>query len=431
MKLFNHPVIQSIKLFSKALSFDCGRCNQRGLYIIIESGDYMSSAGDTNTIEKLKTWLEELENQMNSPDFQMSADKFKPQIDELREKISQMCKPINETRLTTYKKVSFEECFDIYLKYMEDNKTANIAYDYCTPDGIRLGDWVHSTLNQKIQTGILQDSYVEKLRQLPYDQKVKPLYWHEWFDIAVSLIDKSKYNYIPDIYYEKVYKVGGWLKRQISHINDLPIEQKEKIITTFDSLLPNKYRHKSEFEIKHYNEAPEDKWHRYISALKSSNEKLDRFSVIWIQNRIADYLSISHSGGRMTLSEQQSQELYELICDLLQTDRIDFIDNYSLSANDYIKFCKKIIDRMEQDEIRKNSLFKVLDLKYVNKFVSLSDITAEHFEQRSDRSIAESSFLSIAQVYVNTCENNTLSARQNAELLKIRTYSSNDPYDLF
>lgn len=37
MKLFNHPVIQSIELFSKALSFDCGRCNQRGLLFQIGS----------------------------------------------------------------------------------------------------------------------------------------------------------------------------------------------------------------------------------------------------------------------------------------------------------------------------------------------------------------------------------------------------------
>lgn len=69
-------------------------------------------------------------------------------------------------------------------------------------------------------------------------------------------------------------------KGKISHINDLPIEQKEKIITSFNSLLPNKYRHKSELKINHYLETPEDKWHRCMSALRSSNEKLDQYSVI-------------------------------------------------------------------------------------------------------------------------------------------------------
>ena len=67
----------------------------------------------------------------------------------------------------------------------------------------------------------------------------------------------------------------------------------------------------------------------------------------------------------------------------------------------------------------------------ISKDNSLAEQLLECYNDKVDRSVYESSVLSIAEVYVNTCENNTLSARQNADLLKIRTYSSNDPYDLF
>jgi len=375
------------------------------------------------TLEELKAWLDEIENQINSPNLQKFADKFKPQIDELREKINQISESVRSSK--TNNKLSFDEYFALYLDYVGTQKTGDIDYCYCTSDGIQLGMWVKGVLNPKITCGTLKDNYVSQLLQYPYKYMVKPLFWDEWFNLAVSLANEQN-KYIFRIIYNDTYKVGRWLKRQIFNISHLSIERREKIITAFNLLLPNKYRYKSESERKQFNGTPEERWNKHISTLKSSDEKLDQSNVMWIQRRITDCLSVSQI---MTLSRQQTQELYELICDLLQSDRIDFIDNGSISANDYVKYCKMLVYKMEKDIVRKESLFKILDLKYVSKFVSLADITGEHFEQRSDRSIAELSFLSIAQIYVNTCENNTLSARQNADLLRFRTYSYNDPYD--
>lgn len=156
--MFNYPVIQSIELFSKALSSDCGRCNQRGLYIIFKSGDFMSSAEVNTTL-------------------------------------------------------SFDDYFSIYLDYINTNLTGNIDYYYCTPNGVQLGMWVKSVLNLKITCGTLEDNYVYQLLQHQYKYMIKPLYWSEWFDLAVSLANEQN-NYIFSIMYDDTYKVGRWLKRQ-------------------------------------------------------------------------------------------------------------------------------------------------------------------------------------------------------------------------
>lgn len=433
-----------------------------------ESGDYVSFTEDINTIEKLKAWLEELENIMNSPDFYLPADKYKPQIEDLREQINQMSKSINETKPITYKKVSFEECFDIYLNYIEDHKTTNIEYDYCTLDGVRLGEWVRVILNQKITSGSLEDCYVEKLNISPYEKTIKPLYWCEWFDIAVSLITPERYNYIPNIKYNKIYKVGGWLKRQIANLNDLDQEKLDKILLSFDWLIhpvkikkkwsianntatptptkkissnksvtpkptkklsPNKFIMPKPVGKLSPKELWEYRWIKQINIINKiayqDDNRLDSTYSAWIQRRIMDCLYKFYRKP----SQKQTDELYLLIVDLLVDDKIDFVGNNRLSVNDVINLYKRMVDLKEKDYTKKKLLISILDSKYVNKLIPLTDIVSEYRSESSDKTICESSLLSVIQSYVNTWDNNELSVRQNKDIFESKLCNYPDMSD--
>ena len=116
---------------------------------------------------------------------------------------------------------------------------------------------------------------------------------------------------------------------------------------------------------------------------------------------------------------------------LIVDDQIDFIDTTNFSAQDHVFFTKRLIEDKEKSKYRRDFLLNLLDAKYISRDNSLAEQLLECYNDKVDRSVYESSVLSIAEAYANTCEDNTLSARQNAELLRIRTYSSNDPYDLF
>ena len=383
MKLFNHPVIQSIELFSKALSFDCGRCNQRGLYIIVKSGDFMSSA-EINT------------------------------------------------------KLSFDDYFSIYLDYINTNQTGNIDYYYCTSNGVQLGMWVKSVLKLKIIRGTLEDNYVKQLRQLPYKCMIKPLFWEEWYNLTFSLISKYKGSEFS-IVYDDTYQVGRWLRRQVEHYNRLTPYQKKKISSVYTKKRFSKKNVGSQPTLKNqpskasdpHFRSWEEQWICYIERIQSLDDKLDKSDVLWLEYRLADYLSLNHVGTKREISWSQSYELYTVMAKLIVDDQIDFIDTTNFSAQDHVFFTKRLIEGKEKSKYRRDFLLNLLDAKYISRDNSLAEQLLECYNDKVDRSVYESSVLSIDETYVNTCENNTLSARQNAELLRIRTYSSNDPYDLF
>lgn len=329
-------------------------------------------------------------------------------------------------------KLSFDDYFSLYLDHIKTNHTGNIDYYYCTPEGIQLGMWVKSVLKLKITIGTLEDYYVKQLRQLPYEYMIKPLFWEEWYKITLSLVPKYKGSEFS-IVYNDIYQVGRWLRRQIEHLNKLTPNQKEKISLVYtkkrfsknsvnsQSVPSNRTNKASDPHFRSW----EEQWICYIERIQSLDDKLDKSDVLWLEYRLADYLSLNHVGTKRVISWSQSYELYTVMAKLIVDDQIDFIDTTNFSAQDHVFFTKRLIEDKEKSKYRRDFLLNLLDAKYISRDNFLAEQLLECYNDRVDRSVYESSVLAIAEAYVNTTESD-LSARQYAEILSSQIYNDFD-----
>lgn len=321
-------------------------------------------------------------------------------------------------------KLTFDECFSLYLDYIDTHKTTAIDYYYSNPDGIQLGMWVKGILNIKIYRGLLENKYIDQLRQLKYECMIKPLYWDEWFELAVRLIPEHK-NYEYSIIYENIYQVGMWLRRQIKCFNKLTPQQKEKFssiyrrgkfLTTDEKPEPVIIKNKSSKASDPRFRTWQEQWVCYIERLRASNDKLSSKDVLWIEYRLADYFSIKHVGVMRTLLWYQPYELCSLLSKLIINGQIEFIDTMTISAPDFANLAKRLIEKYESNKTRKDFLLNFLDTKYITHNDSLAERLRQEYYDVRHTNVQESSILSISDAYVNTVDNDLSACRYAKDL---------------
>lgn len=124
----------------------------------------------------------------------------------------------------SWRKRTFNEWFEDFVKY---NKNGDVVQKFVTPDGYKLGSWVHSVRNDRYR---LTETQKQRLNEVGFRWKGMSCYkrtFDEWIE------DFVKYNEDGDVARNFITPEGHWLGVWVSNVrireNRLPYEVRYRL----------------------------------------------------------------------------------------------------------------------------------------------------------------------------------------------------------
>jgi hypothetical protein len=118
----------------------------------------------------------------------------------------------------------WEEGFEHLQAYVNEYKHCRVPLDYRSPDGYRLGQWVH---NQRQRPSFVSPERKARFDALGFDWSPQDTAWEKGFRYLTMYKGRERHCRVPQAHKEDGFGLGQWVTRQRNNKDRLSEEQRQ------------------------------------------------------------------------------------------------------------------------------------------------------------------------------------------------------------